>query len=178
MYSPAQHSWKQVVMARQGTVIYRVTGKISVKQGTNLKQVQEYLILSDIADIETGVNSFAYVCDNPNPKSGKQASVATLFPESKITVYGERGFIEKIAIGRGLIHVSVAPGKLVVTPVAEFCGLAWVNVLSDERTVVANSRETIYNRETRKAITLSANQQVLIVGDTIANIEPMDQRLY
>ncbi len=56
--------------------------------------------------------------------------------------------------------------------------MAWVDVSSDGKTVVANARETIYNRKTSRAVTLDVNKQVLITEDNIGEPEPMDQRFY
>ncbi len=165
-------------MALQGTNISLIAGEVFAKQGAVKKQVTGYLKIKEIAEVETRANSYAYVGDSPSPESRKISSGVTLFPNSKITAYVKRGYIEEIEILKGLVNVSVAPGKQVLTPVAEFCGAAWVDVSSDGRTVVANTRETIYNRRTRRAVTLDVNQQVLIAGDNIGEPEPMDQRFY
>lgn len=165
-------------MALQGTNISCIAGEVFVKQGTVKKQVLKTLKLNGTIEAETGANSYARIFDNPNPESEKMSSGAALFPNSKITVYVKRGYIEEIEILKGLVNVSVAPGKRVLTPVAEFGGMAWVDVSSDGRTVVANTRETIYNRKTLRAVTLGVNQQVLITEDNVAKPEPMDQRFY
>jgi len=165
-------------MALQGTNISRITGEVFVKQGAVKKQVVGSLKLKENAEVETGANSYANVSDNPSPESGRKASGATLFPNSKITVHMTRGYIEEIEILKGLVSVFVAPGKRVLTPAAEFGGMAWVDVSSEGRTVVTNTRETIYNRKTRRAVTLDVNQQVLITEDNIGEPEPMDQRFY
>ncbi|MGB9693589.1 MAG: hypothetical protein ACPL28_12145 [bacterium] len=165
-------------MALQGTNISLITGEVFVKQGAVKKQVAGSLKLKEKAEVQTGANSYANVSDNPSPESGRQSSGATLFPNSKITVHIKRGYIEEIEILKGLVSVSVAPGKRVLTPLAEFEGAAWVDVSSDGRTVVAITRETIYNRKTRRAVTLDVNQQVLITEDNIGEPEPMDQRFY
>lgn len=165
-------------MGIQGTNISRITGEVFVKQGTVRKQVQEALKLKEIAEVETGANSYAILSDNPSPESGRMSSGATLFPNSKVIVRVKRGYIEEIEILKGLVCVYVAPGKRVLTPVAEFGGGAWVDVSSDGRTAVANTRETIYNRKTCRAVTLDVNQQVLITEDNVGEPEPMDQRFY
>ncbi len=165
-------------MALQGTNISCITGEVFVKQGTVKKQVLNSLKLKGTVEAETKAESYARIFDNPSPESGKQASGATLFPNSKVIIRVKRGYIEEIEILKGLVNVSVAPGKRVLTPVAEFGGMAWVNVSSDGSTVVAHTRDTIYNRKTRRAVTLDVNQQVLIAEDTIGEPEPMDQRFY
>lgn len=165
-------------MALQGTNVACLVGEVFVKQGSVKKQVLGSLKLKENAEVEAGANSYANVSDNPSPESGKKASGVTLFPNSKITVRVTKGYIKEIEILKGLVNVSVAPGKRVLTRVAEFSRVAWVDVSSDGRTVVANTRETIYNRKTRKAVTLDANQQVLITEDNVGELEPMEQRFY
>lgn len=165
-------------MTLRGTNVLRITGEVFVKQGAVKKQVREFLKLTEIAEVETGPNSYANLSDNPSPESGKISSMATLFPNSKITVNVKRGYIKEIEISKGLVSVYGAPGKRVLTPFAEFGGTAWVDVSSDGKTVVANTRETIYNRKTRRAVTLDVNQQVLITEDNVGEPEPMDRRFY
>ncbi|NPV83818.1 MAG: hypothetical protein HPY46_09605 [Candidatus Aminicenantes bacterium] len=165
-------------MSLQGTIVSCISGEVFVKQGAVKKQVRDSLKLKEIAEVETGSNSYSHIGDNPDPGSGKKSSGATLFPNSKVTVKVKRGYIEEILITQGLVWVSVSPGKPVLTPVAEFSGMAWVDVSSDGRTVVAGSRETIYNRKILRAATLDMNKQVLVTENNIGEPEPMDQRFY
>lgn len=165
-------------MSLQGTNIRCIAGEVFSKQRAVKKQVVGSLKLKEMAEVETGANSYADVSDNPAFDSGKQSSGVTIFPNSKVTVTVKRGYVEEILISKGLVWVSVPPGKRVYTPVAELGGMAWVEVSSDGKTVVANTRGTIYNRKTCRAVTLDANQQVLITEDDIGQPEPMDQRFY
>ena len=165
-------------MALHGTNVSRIAGEVFVKQGAVKKQVLNFSKLTGIAEVETLPNAYANVSDNPGPESGKTSGMATLFPNCKITVNVKRGYIKEIEISKGLVRVYGAREKRVLTPFAEFGGTAWVDVSSDGRTVVANTRETIYNRKTGRAVTLDVNQQALITEDNVGEPEPMDQRFY
>lgn len=165
-------------MSQEGTHVSCITGEIFVKEGTSKKRVVRSLKLNGTVNVEASTNSYADISDNPSPDSGKQASGLTLFPNGKVIVKVKRGYIEEVEISKGLVMVSLAPRKRILTPVAEFSGMAWVDVSSDGITVVANSRETIYNRKTRRTVILQGNQQVLITEDNIGDPEPMDQRFY
>ncbi|MDI6800330.1 MAG: hypothetical protein QMD53_06685 [Actinomycetota bacterium] len=165
-------------MARQGTNVTRISGDVFVKEGATKERVDEFVNVKRMAEIWARANSYASLSDNPNPESGRQASGATLFPDSKIQVRVDGGFIDGIDIESGLANIWLAPGKLALTPVAELSGMVWVHVAADGRTVVAGGRETIHNRKTRRAVTIDENQQVLITEDDIGQPEPMDQRFF
>lgn len=165
-------------MLQEGTHISCITGEIFVKEGTTKKQVVRSLKLKGTAYVETNANSYADISDNPNPESEKRSSRLTLFPDSKVIVKVKMDYIEEVEISKGLVMVSLATGKRIFTPVAEFCGMAWVDVTSDGITVVANTRETIYNLKTRRAVIPGANQQILITEDNISEPEPMEQKFY
>ena len=161
-----------------GTIARCIHGEVFVKQEASEKRVVDSLKLKEKAEVKTGPESYAIISDNPAPDSGKSLSSALLFPKSRVTILVKRGYIKEIEVLHGQAMVSAAPGVKVFTPVVEFTGASSVEVSSDGKTTVANTRETIYNRKTRRAVILDVNQQVLITEDTVGEIEPMDQRFY
>lgn len=160
----------------QGTVVEKFTGEVSVSWGGRKEKIDKTTKLNGRCEIETQAESYASVYDNPSPESGKKSSGVILFPYSKVVVYVERGFIKKFEIIKGLVNVRTP--FMVITPVAEWQGMAWADVAPSGETVIAHSRDTFYNRKTHQAVTLDVNQQALITDDKVGNPTPMDQRFY
>lgn len=165
-----------------GVIVNKITGEVFLKQKGAKIQLEKKIKLgvNVKCEIQTAEAAYVYVNEHSDPESTtyKGGAYLAVFPKSRIVVYTGRGFIKEVEILRGLVLVSVSEGKRVFTPTAEFQGTAWIDVAFDGRTVVANSRDTIYNRKTRRAVTLDVNQQVLVTEDTIGEPEPMDQRFY
>lgn len=165
----------------QGVIVSKIAGEVFLKEGSIQKPLAKSVKLGVCAkcEVNTSDSSYAVISEKSDPDSKKKgwASI-TIFPKSKVVVHTGRGFIKEVEVLQGLTNVSVSEGKKILTPTAEFQGAAWVDVASDGRTVVAHSRDTIYNRKTRRAVTLDVNQQVLITEDSIGEPEPMDQRFH
>lgn len=166
---------------RQGVYVTKITGNVFVISNGETRLISK--------DIKLGVNkkyevitedaSYTYVTTNPHPESKRPGFFACLFPKTKVIVYTGRGYIKTFEILHGLVFGQTLN---VITPTAEFKGEerggCWIDVDSDGKTMVADTRDTVYNRKTKKAVVLSVNQQLLVTEDDIGEPEPMGQVFY
>ena len=165
----------------KGVIVKKLAGKVFLRQANKEKQIEKKVKLgvNVSCEIQTADASYAYITERSSPDSSNRGGAyLAVFPESRVLIITGRGYIKQIEILEGLALVSASENKKVLTPSVEFHGLAWVNVFPDGRTIVAHSRDTIYNRKTGQSVVLDINKQVTFTENTVGELEPMEQRFY
>ncbi len=162
----------------KGVVLEQPVGEVWVVRSGERLRATRTLALKDRDAIETGANSYVpSVHDNPSPSSGKQASDLCLFPNTRVVLSIRRGLIAGVEVQERLVGAfTEAP---VVTPMAEWCGSAWVEVAPNGDTVVAASRAGVRHRPRGRVVAFSdpdGRQQITATAGGITAPEAMDQR--
>lgn len=166
---------------KQGVYITTITGDVSAAIDGKVSHIPKEMKLGVHVTccVQTKKSSYAYITEKHRPGSEKAGMFAVLFPESTAVVHTGRGTINEVDIQKGFVVATTAK---TVTPTAAFMGAepgeCFIEVDHKGRTIVAHTRDTVYNCSTMQAVQLDVNQQVIVTKDGIGPIEPMELRFH
>ncbi len=158
-----------IVKNIEGNVMIQKEGKVTyIKGEQKLQPNAEYQIIVDD-------KSYALVY---NKAVGKQTQDTqfVMYPKSMMMVHTDNGFINTACILLGMVFGAMPEGYTISTHTAQFEGSGFIFANDDGTTIIANTRDIIYNKMTGASIKMDAGQQVTITMNSISKPQPMEEQ--
>ncbi|MEJ5360825.1 MAG: hypothetical protein WHV26_02085 [Spirochaetota bacterium] len=161
----------------EGVIVKKISGDVMLQKEGKITYVKDIKKLPNNSQYQIIVDDKSYaLVYNKAVANQNQETQFLMYPKSMMMVKTDNGFINGSLILLGMVFATMPKGYKIETHTAEFEGSGFIDVKDDGTTIIANTRDTIYNKLTRESITMEPKQQVTITMKSISKPEPIDEK--